>query len=107
MPTFTVSADKAPSPSQATTKAAPPAGADAGAGAGDAKIVAPMAGKVVAVKAAEGDTIKKGDTVFILEAMKMENSILATASGTVVSISVNVGDIMKKGNVMCTIKTGG
>ncbi|HHX43885.1 MAG TPA: acetyl-CoA carboxylase biotin carboxyl carrier protein subunit [Chloroflexi bacterium] len=60
---------------------------------GEGQVVsAPMPGKVLSVRVAVGDTVKEGDTVCTLEAMKMEMPIGATASGTVQAIHVNVGD---------------
>lgn len=106
VPKFSVSSDKAPGPPPAMKKAAPAADTG-GEVVGDAKVPAPMAGKVVAVKVAKGDEVKEGDTLFTLEAMKMENSILSPSGGTVASVSVKEGDVMKKGDVMCTIQTGG
>lgn len=55
-------------------------------------VAAPMPGKVLSVRVAVGDTVKEGDTVCTLEAMKMEMPISAPASGMVKGIHVNVGD---------------
>jgi len=61
-------------------------------------ITAPMPGKILAVKASNGQSIKKGDVLFVLEAMKMENEIMAPRDGVVSGIfvqrdtTVNVGD---------------
>ena len=49
----------------------------------------PMPGKVVGVKASVGQAVKKGDTILVLEAMKMENDIVAPQDGTVASINVS------------------
>jgi 3-methylcrotonyl-CoA carboxylase alpha subunit len=60
----------------------------------DARIVSPMPGKVVKVKVAAGDTVKKGDLLVVVEAMKMENNIVAVKEGTVESVNVKPGDMV-------------
>lgn len=67
------------------------------------KVVAPMPGKIVDVKVKVGQSIKEGDLVAILEAMKMENEIFATASGTVTSINVSAGSMVEANDVIITI----
>jgi len=61
---------------------------------------APMPGKVLRVDVKEGQTVKKGDSILILEAMKMENAIKAPGDGTVKSVRVKAGDAVEKGEVM-------
>lgn len=73
------------------------------AGAGSVKINSPMPGKIVAVKAAAGDTVKKGDVVVVLEAMKMENEICAPQDGTIAGIEVSVGDQVEGGSVLASM----
>ena len=80
-------------------KAAPKASGKAGA----VKITAPMPGKIVAVKAQAGDSVKKGDAVIVLEAMKMENEICAAQDGVVASVEVAVGDTVEGGDVLATM----
>ena len=91
----------------AAPKAAPaPAAAPAApksAGAGSVKVNAPMPGKVVAVKANAGDTVKKGQVILVLEAMKMENDIVAPADGTVASIDTAVGSAVEAGETLATL----
>ena len=60
----------------------------------DARIVSPMPGKVVKVKVAPGDTVKKGDLLLVVEAMKMENNIIATKEGTVERVMIKPGDMV-------------
>jgi biotin carboxyl carrier protein len=63
-------------------------------------IKAPMPGKVLEMKVAVGDVVKKGDTVLILEAMKMENVIKAPGDGTVKSVRVNAQESVEKNAVL-------
>lgn len=67
------------------------------AGAGNA-IKAPLPGTIMSFKVKVGDTVNPGDTVCMLEAMKMENDVKATTAGTVQKILVNVGDSVLEGN---------
>lgn len=88
---------------QAAPKAAPAAAPAAAAGEGE-KINAPMPGNILAVNVKEGDTVKKGQVLMILEAMKMENEIMAGTDGTVTSVCVAKGATVETGTVLCTIK---
>jgi len=67
----------------------------ASAGQGSGRIVAPMPGKVIAIEVAEGDEIAEGQTVALMEAMKMELSIKAEVAGTVKSVGVAEGDLVE------------
>ena len=58
----------------------------------DGNIRAPMPGIVVSIAVKEGDEISAGDTILVMEAMKMENNITATSSGTVKKIHVQAGE---------------
>ena len=82
--------------------AAAPVAAPAGA-AGSVSVSAPMPGKVVAVKAAVGQAVKKGDVILVLEAMKMENDIVAPQDGTIASINASTGDSVESGAVLATL----
>ncbi len=83
----------APAPAPAPKAAAP--AAKVAAGAGEHSIDAPMPGKVVKLVAAEGATVKAGDVLLILEAMKMQNEITADADGTVKKFNVAAGQSVK------------
>jgi acetyl-CoA/propionyl-CoA carboxylase biotin carboxyl carrier protein len=72
--------------------------------AGSGTIVVPMQGTIVKVLVAEGDTVAAGDTLCVLEAMKMENAITADKDGTVKSISVEVGQSVGSGDVVAVIE---
>lgn len=94
----------APAPANAPQpeKAAAPAPAPAGQ-AGSVKINSPMPGKIISVKANIGQSIKKGEVVLILEAMKMENEIVASQDGTVASINVSAGQTVEAGDLLATL----
>ncbi len=97
-------AAKAPAATTAAPKAtasAPVANKPASSGAGAVK--SPLPGIIVGVQVKVGDVVKKGQTVAVLEAMKMENSIQATQDGTVSAIHVNPGDSVLEGVVLLTI----
>lgn len=80
-----------------------PAAAPKAAGAGSIKVEAGAAGKVFKLEASVGQKVSKGDTVIILEAMKMEIPVVAPEDGTVASIDVAVGDAVEAGAVMATL----
>lgn len=92
----------AAAPKAAPAAAAPKAAAPAG-GAGSVKLEAKAAGKVFAVEASVGQTVKKGDTVVILEVMKMETPVVAETDGTIASIDVAKGDSVEVGTVLATM----
>lgn len=94
----------APAAPKAAPKAAPAAAPRASAGAGSIKVEAGAAGKVFKVEASVGQTVKKGDTVVILEAMKMEIPVVAPQDGTVASIDVAAGDSVEAGALLATLK---
>lgn len=67
------------------------------------KITAPLPGTITDIKVKVGDTVKDGDSVIILEAMKMQNNIEAECSGTVTSVLVSKGDTVMEGDALITI----
>ncbi|MDI3501285.1 MAG: glutaconyl-CoA/methylmalonyl-CoA decarboxylase subunit gamma, partial [Thermoanaerobacter sp.] len=78
---------------QPVSKAEAPSSADKGS-----KIIsAPMPGTILDVKVKEGDRVKRGDVVVILEAMKMENEIMAPEEGVIASIHVSKGSSVNTG----------
>ena len=83
--------------------AAPVAAPAASSGAGSVKIEAGAAGKVFKIEKKVGDDVKKGDTVLVLEIMKMETPVVATEDGKVASINVNVGDNVEAGALLATL----
>ena len=83
--------------------AAPAPAAPAAAGEGE-QVNAPMPGTILSVNVKEGDAVKKGQVLFILEAMKMENEIMANVDGTITSVCVAKGATVETGALLCTIK---
>jgi acetyl-CoA/propionyl-CoA carboxylase biotin carboxyl carrier protein len=81
----------------------PGAGGSGGA-AGSGTITAPMQGTIVKVTVAEGDTVEVGESVLVLEAMKMENHISAEKAGTVKEVRVAEGDTVGTGDVLLVIE---
>ena len=70
---------------------------------GRVKVVAPMSGKILGIKVSLNQSVKKGEVVAVLEAMKMENDIVALEDGTIASINVNVGDSVETNQTLVTI----
>ncbi|WP_294568942.1 biotin/lipoyl-containing protein [uncultured Subdoligranulum sp.] len=93
-------APAAPAPAPAAAPAAPAAPAGA---AGAVVVNAPMPGNILDVKVKPGDSVKAGDTLLILEAMKMENEISAPQDGTIATIDVRKGDVVDSGALLCTM----
>jgi len=102
----------APTPAPAPVAAAPaPAPAAAPAPAkevqvseGQETVESPMPGTILRIEVKEGQTVKAGDNLLILEAMKMENEILAPRDGRVSAITVNVGDSVDTGAKLVVIE---
>ena len=91
-------------PAAAPRRAAAPAPAAAPTGgAGNVKIEAGAAGKVFKIESSVGASVKKGDTILVLEIMKMETPVVATEDGTVASINVSVGDMVEAGALLATL----
>ena len=86
----------------APAPAAAPAAPVAAAPAGGESVNAPMPGNILDIKVANGATVKKGDVLIILEAMKLENEIVAPCDGTV-NVVVTKGASVETGAVLCTI----
>lgn len=91
-------------PLQAPASQAPAAAAaQPAASATGSQVKAPLPGTITSVNVKVGDVVKDGDTVVVLEAMKMQNNIETEFSGTVTSILVNQGDSVLEGAVLLTI----
>ncbi len=96
--------DAAPAPAAAPAAPAPKKAAapKAAAGAGE-KVAAPMPGTIVSVNVSEGQSVKKGDVLVVLEAMKMENEIKAPRDGSISSVAVSKGASVDTGATLVTI----
>lgn len=111
--TYQVETEKpaAPAPKPAAPKAAPVAAAPAPAAAPAAapvaadgvKVKSPLPGSVIKVVVTEGQAIKKGDTLLVLESMKMENPIMAEQDGTVKQIVVAAGQNVMQDDVLLVL----
>ena len=95
-------APAAAAPAPTSTAAAPAPAAKGAAGAGT-PINAPLPGVVTKVLVAAGQAVKKGETVVVLEAMKMENNITAECDGSVTGVCVAAGDSVMEGTMLVTI----
>ncbi len=93
----------AAAPRRTAAPAAAPAAKPASSGAGSIKIEAGAAGKVFKIEKKVGDAVKAGDTVLILEIMKMETPVVAPKDGTVASIDTAVGDQVEAGALLATL----
>ena len=93
----------APAAPKAAPKAAPAAAKPAAGGAGSVKLEAGAAGKVFKLEASVGQAVKRGDTVVVVESMKMEIPVVAPQDGTVASIDCAVGDAVEAGQVLATM----
>lgn len=98
----------APAPAQtaapAPVQAAPaPAAPQANVSAEGTKVVSPMPGTILQVKVSQGSAVKAGDTIIVLEAMKMENDIVAPADGTVKQLLVSKGSNVATDDVLAVI----
>ena len=75
-------------------------------GPGNGKVAVPMQGTVVKIEVEVGQAVEAGDTLLVLEAMKMENNIAADIAGTITEVSVAVGDTVGGGDVVVIIEAG-
>ena len=94
----------APAPASAAPAPAPaPAPPPAAVPPGGEKVTAPMPGTILSVNVQNGASVKKGDVLMILEAMKMENEIMSPCDGTVLSVNTSKGSAVESGTLLCVI----
>jgi len=96
-------APAAPAPSAPAPAPAAPAAPAAPVAGGGTSVESPMPGTVLDIKVSAGDTVKNGDVLLILEAMKMENEITATGDGKVTSVNVAKGASVNAGDVLVVL----
>ena len=97
------SSSSATNTSSATNESSAPITKPAAAAASGKPVVDPLPGTINEIKVKVGDKVNAGDTVVVLEAMKMQNNIDAETSGTIASINVNKGDAVMEGDTLVTI----
>lgn len=68
------------------------------------RVVSPMPGNILSINVAAGETVKKGQILMILEAMKMENEILSDCDGVVASVNTAKGSSVETGTLLCVIR---
>lgn len=95
---------KTPAAASAAPKSSAPAAAPKPSGSSAGAVKSPLPGIIISISVNVGDEVKKGQTVAVLEAMKMENSIAAPANGKVTGINVNPGDSVLEGVTILTIE---
>ena len=103
-PAQAAAAPAAPAAPAQSAPAAAPAQSAAGGVMGGETINAPLPGTVLDIKVAAGQSVKKGDILFVLEAMKMENEILAAHDGVMASVNVEKGAAVNAGDVLGSYK---
>ena len=101
-PVAQVAAPVAPAPAAAPAATPAPAAPKAAAPAGGTSVNAPMPGNILDIKVSNGASVKKGDVLIILEAMKMENEIVAPCDG-VVTVVATKGSTVNSGDLLATL----
>ena len=94
----------APAPAAATAAPAPAPAPAAAAPAGGEQVTSPMPGTILSINVAAGDTVKRGQVLMVLEAMKMENEIMCPCDGKVVSVNTSKGSAVESGTLLCVIQ---
>ncbi|MDR2620018.1 MAG: hypothetical protein LBC29_02675 [Propionibacteriaceae bacterium] len=97
-------AEAAPAPKAEAAPAPAPAAAPAPVAGKGAKVTAPMPGTIDSITVKAGDKLNKGDTVLVLEAMKMKNDIKTEVAGTVAAVLVSVGQQVKYGEALISFE---
>lgn len=100
-PAAVAAAPTRPAPAAAPVAAAAPAARPAAA---SGSIAAPLQGTILAINVTPGQSVKAGETLLLIEAMKMENEVVAPADGVVASIAVNKGDTVNAGDPLLALQ---
>lgn len=100
---YEIEIEEMSAPATMSAPAAPAAAPVSAAPAGGQKVEAPMPGTILDIKVQAGQSVKKGDVLIILEAMKMENEIMAPCDGKVTGVNVRKGDSVETAALLCTI----
>ena len=103
-PVSTIQRHVSSSSSSQSVEAAKPTVTRSAVAAGSIVVNSPLPGVVLEIKVKVGDAVKKGDTIMVLEAMKMENNIQATSDGTVAKVSVEKGASVLEGSELIVIE---
>ena len=93
----------APASAPAAAPAPAPGPAPAPAPAGGEQVTSPMPGTILSVNVAAGDSVKRGQVLMILEAMKMENEIMCPRDGKLLSLNTTKGASVETGTLLCVI----
>lgn len=101
---YEIEIEEMQAPAAMTAASAAPVAAPAAPTAGEgAQVKSPMPGTILDVKVQLGQTVQKGQTLMILEAMKMENEIPAPCNGKITGVAVRKGDSVDTQALLCTI----
>lgn len=90
-------------PAVKPAQAAAPVAAPVAPVAGGTKVTAPMPGTILGVSVKDGEAVKAGQTMFVLEAMKMESDVVAPVDGVVRGVAVSKGASVSAGDLLCSI----
>ena len=101
---YKVEMEKQPKPAAKPVTVRPMPNAPTAPSTGKSGVKSPLPGVILDIKVNVGDTVKKGQTIIILEAMKMENNINADKDGKITAINVNKGDSVLEGNDLVIIE---
>jgi len=100
---ITIEPARISSSSAAASAPAPPVSRPTASSRGEGGIVAPMPGLVLAIRAKEGESVTAGQTLLVMEAMKMENAVTAPYAGTVTKVYVREGDAIAEGDLLVDV----
>ena len=103
-PTKAASSVAAPATMRETPTPTPAAAAPSSAVNQAGAVTSPLQGTIIKINAANGDAVKAGQTLIVLEAMKMQNDIVAPKDGKLTGLSVSVGDNVRSGQVLFVVE---